>query len=173
LPTIRQFEREEDIELLRELFWEYLQWVKARGTEEHPDERELAEELDIEAMLELTMAELEKFSPPLGCILLAVDGSEVAGVACMRGIAEGMGEIKRMYVRPPFRRRGNARALLEALIREARNAGYHTLRLDSGLFMHEAQALYRSAGFEEIVAYPESELPEKFHPYMVFMEKRL
>ena len=91
----------------------------------------------------------------------------------MRGIGEGIGEIKRMYVRPPFRRRGIGHALLDGLIGEARNAGYHRLRLDSGRFMKEAHSLYRSAGFQEIDPYQESELPEEFHPFMVFMEKRL
>lgn len=143
--------------------------MKARGAEEYPGETEP----DIESMLETTLAELEVFSPPRGRILLAVQGSEAAGVACMRGIGEGIGEIKRMYVRPTFRRRGIGHALLDGLIGEARNAGYHRLRLDSGRFMKEAHSLYRSVGFQEIDPYPESELPEEFHPFMVFMEKRL
>jgi GNAT superfamily N-acetyltransferase len=83
------------------------------------------------------------------------------------------GEIKRMYVRPDFRGQGIGRALLEALLAEARPAGYRRVRLDSGPFMKAAHALYRRVGFHEIAPYPESEIPVAFHEQSVFMEKQL
>ena len=75
-----------------------------------------------------------------------------------------------MYVRPAYRRKGVGRALVDATIKEVRAAGYSTLRLDSARFMTDAQALYRSAGFREISPYPQSEIPEQFRVYWVFME---
>jgi GNAT superfamily N-acetyltransferase len=91
----------------------------------------------------------------------------------MKRIREDIGEIERMYVRPEFRRRGIGRALLEVLIAEAREIGYPRMRLDSARFMAEAHSLYRSVGFQEIEPYPESEIPEEFRQYWIFMELRL
>jgi GNAT superfamily N-acetyltransferase len=98
---------------------------------------------------------------------------EVVGLACTKRIREDIGEIKRMYVRPEFRRRGIGRALLEVLIAEAREIRYPRMRLDSARFMAEAHSLYRSVGFQEIEPYPESEIPEEFRQYWIFMELRL
>jgi GNAT superfamily N-acetyltransferase len=78
-----------------------------------------------------------------------------------------------MYVRPEFRGLGIGRALLEALIVEAREIGYSMLRLDSASFMKVAHSLYRSTGFQEIEPYPESEVPPEYQAHIVFMEKRL
>jgi hypothetical protein len=39
--------------------------------------------------------------------------------------------------------------------------------------MKAAHALYRSAGFQKIEPYPESEIPPEFHQHWVFMEKQL
>jgi GNAT superfamily N-acetyltransferase len=128
---------------------------------------------DIASMIERDMAKLDIFMPPHGRLLLATEGSQATGLACMRRIREDIGEIKRMYVRPEFRRKGIGLALLEALIAEARQIGYPTLRLDSTRFMEAAHSLYRSVGFREIDPYPESEIPPEFQHQWVFMERRL
>jgi GNAT superfamily N-acetyltransferase len=169
MHVIRRAESEKDIAQVRELVWEYLQWVNSRGREEYGE----GTVLDIEAMLEQTVAEEGMFSPPDGRLLLAVEGTEAAGVAGLRRMRDEIGEIKRMYTRPSHRRRGIARALLDELIGEARSIGYRVLRLDTGEIMREALALYRSAGFQEIEPYPESEAPAEYHPIMVFMEKNI
>ena len=75
-----------------------------------------------------------------------------------------------MFVDPGFRRIGAGRAILEGLLKAAKKAGYHKVRLDSPRFMEAAHALYRSFGFRDIAAYPEMEIPEAFIDYMVFME---
>ncbi len=165
--SVHQAETEEDRSQVRELFWEYLQWANERLNEE------FGVNLDIETMLEQGMAELEMFLPPHGRLLLATEDSQAAGIACLKRIREGMGEVKRMYVRPEFRGQGIGRVLLEALVAEARQIGYQTVRLDSTRFMKAAHSLYRSAGFQEIEPYPESEIPPEFHRHWVFMEKQL
>jgi GNAT superfamily N-acetyltransferase len=149
---------------VRELFWEYLSWANGKGNEAY------GISFDIHAMLEQGMAELDTFSPPQGRLLLARQGDEIAGCACLRKIGEGTAEIKRMYVRPEHRGKGLGRALLEALILEARQAGYARIRLDSVRFMREAQALYTAQGFQPIEPYAESEIPAEFHSHWVFME---
>ena len=167
MTGIHQAKTEEDRSQVRELFWEYLQWANERLNEEFDVN------FDIESMLERDMAELEIFSPPHGRLLLATEGSQAAGIACLKRIREDMGEIKRMYVRPEYRGSGIGRALLEALLAEAQQIGYPSVRLDSTRFMTAAHSLYRSAGFQEIEPYPESEIPSEFHRHWVFMEKQL
>jgi GNAT superfamily N-acetyltransferase len=167
VTSIHQAETAEDQSQVRELFWEYLQWANECLNEE------FGIDFDIESMLERDMAKLEIFLPPHGRLLLATEESQAAGLACMKRIREGMGEIKRMYVRPEFRGKGIGRVLLEALIAEARQIGYPTVRLDSARFMKAAHSLYRSAGFQEIEPYPESEIAPQFQRHWVFMEKQL
>ena len=164
---IYQIETDQDRVYFRELSWEYLQWAKARVNEEY------GINVDVKSMLDQTMRELDKFLPPYGRLLIAEYEGQVVGLACMRRIREDIGEIKRMYVRPAFRRKGMGRALLEALIAAAREIGYPRIRLDSTRFMVEAHSLYRSIGFQEIEPYPESEIPEEFQQHWIFMEKQL
>ena len=53
-----------------------------------------------------------------------------------------------LYVDPAARRRGHARALLDACAAEARAHGCHRLILESGHQRAEAHRLYESFGFE-------------------------
>ena len=152
---------------IRELFWEYLEWANSHVNEE------FGVNFDIAAMLEEDMRDLDKFMPPRGRLLLAGGEDHPTGIACLKELASDIGEIKRMYVRPEARRMGLGRALLNQLIQEARQIGYERLRLDSARFMKEAHELYRSIGFQEIEAYPGSEIPEEFREHWIFMEMDL
>lgn len=165
--NIRPADHETDRAAIRSLFWDYLEWANGRVIEE------FGVDFDIAAMLERDMAELAIFSPPRGQLVLAREGHDVVGIGCLKRSTEGVGEIKRMYVRPEFRGKGIARAILEALLAEARSLGYSRVRLDSAGFMKEAHTLYRSSGFEEIEPYPESEIPSDFQKFWVFMERQI
>ena len=167
MAEVYQVETDEDRRHVRALFLEYLQWANARLNDE------FGINFDIEAMVEQDMQDLGKFCPPPGRLLLADHHGQVAGIACMQRIREGVGEVKRMYVRPEFRRKGIGKRLLEGLLDQARDVGYSKVYLDSVRFMKAAHALYRSMGFREIDPYPESEIPEEFRPNWVFMEIRL
>lgn len=56
--------------------------------------------------------------------------------------------IPDLYVDPAFRRRGAARALLDACAEEARQRRCHVLVLESGHHRSEAHQLYESYGFD-------------------------
>ena len=58
------------------------------------------------------------------------------------------GWIPDLYVDPAFRRRGAARALLDACAELCRERGCHVLVLESGHHRAEAHQLYESYGFE-------------------------
>jgi GNAT superfamily N-acetyltransferase len=161
---IFQVETDEHLHQVSELFWEYLQWANAMVV------REFGVSFDIEAMLVADMAQLDKFAPPTGRLLLAERQDRMAGIAGLRGLDASTAEVKRMYVRPMARSQGVGRTLLQGLIAEARRMGYQRVRLDSARFMTAAHALYRSAGFREIEPYPGSEIPEAFQSNWIFME---
>jgi len=152
---------------IRELFWEYLQWANAHVQEE------FNVNFDIATMLIGDMQDLGKFMPPTGRLMLGYVGNDLAGLACLKALGPGIGEVKRMYVRPNHRKAGLGHTLLNRLLQEAHNIGYRLVRLDSARFMREAHQLYRSTGFKEIPAYEGSEIPKEFQEHWVFMEMDL
>jgi ribosomal protein S18 acetylase RimI-like enzyme len=135
-----QAQSPEEISKARELFQEYASWVEISLCFQN---------------FEKEVAELPgAYAPPSGRLLMAVDGSQVMGCVALRKIGHGIGEMKRLYVRPEFRGRGLGRTLTEKLIAEAIQIGYARLRLDTlpGR-MDQAIAMYRSFGFREIAPY--------------------
>ena len=125
----------DDFDAVRALFAEY-----ARGVDEPccfaGFERELAE-------------------LPRGYLVLflSYEGTVPAGCVALRGVDRRTAEMKRLYVRAPFRGLGIGRALAEAAIGAARDAGYERIVLDTLPKMSEAHALYRSLDFRETAPY--------------------
>ena len=161
---IYQIDKDVHQDPLRALFWEYLVW----GAENLKAEYGI--EFDIDTSIEEDMKGVEKFLPPKGCLLVAELDGIFAGTASLKILIEGIGEIKRMYVRPDYRRRGIARDLLKSLLIEAKTMELSHIRLDSARFMQNAHQLYRSFGFREIEPYAGSEIPEEFREHWIFME---
>jgi GNAT superfamily N-acetyltransferase len=83
-----------------------------------------------------------------------VDGRPVA-CGALQPLGGGVGEIKRMYVRPAYRGQGLSRLILAALEELAMQRGYHTLRLETGRYLAPALGLYQSAGYHPIPLYGE------------------
>ena len=93
---------------------------------------------------------LRHLSDP-GCgIWLAYQGSIPAGCILyhpLPHLGPHAGEIKRLYVRPEFRRQGLAEKLLDTLERFAASRGARDLYLDSTAYLHVAIAFYQRSGY--------------------------
>src|SRR3954470_10490410 len=104
--------------------------------------------IDVPGMPSATPAD---FAPPRGTFLVGFDaGGTPVCAGGVKPLDDGAAEIKRMYVVPAARRRGNARALLRALEDAARGAGDATFRLDTAPRQPHAQAMYEASGYRRI-----------------------
>ncbi len=113
--------------------------------------------------------ETHEVAPGRGAFLIAYLEGRAVGCGAVRRLEGGMGEIKRMYVRPEARRRGVAAAILAELEAEARRLGAGLLVLETGPRQPEAIALYQRDGFVETALYGGHEA----HPLSVYMAKEL
>jgi ribosomal protein S18 acetylase RimI-like enzyme len=96
----------------------------------------------------------EEYAGPTGALLLVQDpADEVVGTAAVRVLAPGIGELKRMWLRPACQGLGLGRRLMDASLDEARRLGCRTLRLDTESKLEAAIHLYRAYGFAEIPRY--------------------
>jgi putative acetyltransferase len=158
--------RPETLAIVRELFAEY--------------GRQLGHDLAFQDFAQELATLPGKYAPPQGAILLAARGAlasagacepfepdrsadAVAGCVALRPLgdpAERCGEVKRLWVREPWRRTGLGRRLAEAIVERARQLGYGRLRLDTLASMTPALTLYRSLGFRDIAPYYPNPLPD-------------
>ena len=108
------------------------------------------------------------YTPPTGCLLLAISDQEFAGCVALRQLEKNICEMKRLFVRPQWRGTKLGRILAETIIQRARDGGYQFMRLDTLPSMDRARKLYSSLGFYEIEPY-------RFNPIAgtSFMEVKL
>lgn len=120
--------------------------------------REYASSLPIDLSFQEFDRELQElpgdYASPRGTLLLAWHGRDLAGCCGLRPLDTvdypNACEMKRLYVRPAFRRLGLGRLLAETIMDTARIAGYATILLDTLNEMEAARALYEDLGFEAI-----------------------
>lgn len=141
-----QVETSGHIKLARQLFTEYAAWLEISLCFQN---------------FEKELAELPgDYAEPDGRLLLAYVDDELAGCIALRKIGAGVCEMKRLFVRSEFRRKGIGRQLVDAIIQTAKEIGYDRMRLDTlPPKMNDAIALYRSRGFKEIEPYYKNPVP--------------
>ena len=119
---------------------------------------------DAELLIQELQTHLESFYPPesrhgfsvqklitqnVAFFVLRADG-QPAGCGGIMLVGRHYGELKRMYVRPPFRGSGFGQKLLDHLAGHARAHGVTLLRLETGIHQQAAIRLYERAGFRRI-----------------------
>jgi ribosomal protein S18 acetylase RimI-like enzyme len=103
-----------------------------------------------------------------GVLLVVVEpGGEVVGTAAVRRLEPGIGEIKRMWIRPAHQGKGLGRPLMDACLAAARALGFQRLRLDSERKLQAALHLYHAYGFAEVPDYNGNQRAE------IWMERAL
>lgn len=107
-----------------------------------------------------------KYGLPDGRLYLAYWDGELAGSIALRKIDDERCELKRLYIKPAFRRRGIAKALVLRLIDDAREIGYRHMLLDTLPFLQTAIGMYQNLGFYEIDRYNDSPMDTSI--YMKF-----
>ncbi|MFZ0063225.1 MAG: GNAT family N-acetyltransferase [Pyrinomonadaceae bacterium] len=138
---ILQAQSAREIQQVRELFGEYVAWLGINLCFQNYDKE---------------VAELPgDYALPSGRLLLALaDDGEAAGCAALRDLADGVCEMKRLFVRPDFRGQRLGWQMAEMILAEARAIGYEHIRLDTlpGK-MDRAIVMYRTLGFKDIAPY--------------------
>lgn len=98
-----------------------------------------------------------EYAAPRGALLLGWVGDQAAACCGLRPLDAvdhpNAAEMKRLFVRPAFRRLGLGRDLADAALSAARTLGYSCVLLDTLDDMEAARTLYQDLGFFEIEPY--------------------
>jgi DNA-binding MarR family transcriptional regulator/GNAT superfamily N-acetyltransferase len=98
-------------------------------------------------------AKPHEIRPPAGLFLVAYLRGAPIGCGALKHFAEGVSDIKRMWVAEPARGLGVGRRLLTELEARAGERGTRVVRLETSRLLTEAIALYVSAGYVEVPAF--------------------
>ena len=139
-------ETDEDLEAVKQFFTVYTDYIFELL---NPHSVSLAERLSQKTLDEADNLPGE-YVLPKGCILLAEYQGVIAGCVAVSEIAGDLCELKRLYVKPQFRRMGIGKKLAEAVIEKAVQLKYKRMRLDTNNeLLIGAKKLYISLGFKE------------------------
>src|SRR6185312_11977579 len=79
-------------------------------------------------------------------IVATIDGA-IVGVSALSARADGVGWVSKVFVDAGHRRRGAAKALMRAVVDEAKRRGHRRLGLQTRTIFTEAIALYEASGW--------------------------
>ena len=109
-----------------------------------------------------------KYGRPEGRLYIVLDGGMAVGCIGLRKMDDDRCEMKRLYVRPEYRRHGIAAKLCAMIIEDAEEIGYKEMYLDTLPGLEAAIKLYEDIGFEITGPYNDSPLDTT-----IFMKKVL
>ena len=174
VPCFRAAKLPDDADLLVDLNTEYLAFVFDELAQAYQVTRaDVFPGGDIRGYVEAVLPKIVGPGAPASLFhLVEIDG-QLAGMGGIRALRPGVAEMKRVYVRPPFRGSGLGRVVVERLIADAQRLGFATMFLDTSPTLTTARGLYMRLGFSPIPPYPEVEVPALCHPFWVFMARSL
>jgi ribosomal protein S18 acetylase RimI-like enzyme len=109
---------------------------------------------------------MQRFSGEDGSMFLGTIEGFPIGCGAV-AVHDGAAEVLTLYVRPAARGKGAGRALMAAVMAEAKRAGGRSVRLVTTDFMVDAIALYSRFGFARCEAFEPT--PESLRPITVYM----
>ena len=116
---------------------ELLRLFKEDVNERYPDE--LVRDIDI-----------DDFVSAGGVFMVLYIDNAVAGCSAFYPLDKNSVELKRMYLKPPYRGKGMSRHMLAQLEDVARKQGFEAMKLETGRRQPEAIGLYLSEAYHEI-----------------------
>lgn len=155
----------EHFDAVRALCWEYLEFLLTLGPEDTAVVR-LAYPREKYARV-LDALETDHM-PPRGALRLALLNGEPVGCGMSHRLFPDTAEFKRIYVRDSARGCGAGRAIVMALLEQARQDGLARVLMDTGKALTAAQALYLSMGFA--LRGPYQEVPDIARDRLVYFE---
>ena len=145
-PVVRECDYLADIPQVAGLFQEYVAWI------------------GLDLAFQGFAAELAAlpgcYAPPGGRLIVADHHGLLVGVVGLRRFGAKDGEIKRLFVKPEWRGRGIASALVARILAEAERMDFAGLYLDTLASMTAAIAVYTRFGFAEVPPYYMNPLPD-------------
>lgn len=144
-----------EIEAARALFLEYQKWLNVSLCFQ-----------DFETELATLPG---KYALPVGRLYLIKHGDDFIGCIALRKIADGICEMKRLYIKPEHQGHGLGKRLVDLIIKDAKEIGYKAMRLDTiKEKMPNAVDIYEKHGFKKIEKYYDNP-----NPHTLFMELKL
>ncbi len=107
-------------------------------------------------------ADAEHFDAPSGRFVVVHHDEEAIGCGGLLTIDEGIGEIKRMWIAPTWRRVGLAARLLAELERLSQEVGHRVVRLDTNATLTSAITMYEQAGYRSIEPYNDNPYAQRW-----------
>ncbi len=129
----------------------------ARTNSEDPNFAMLVCELEAELLERNSLHEKQQNSTTrptyLDTVMLAYDDDRPIGCGCFKPFDDSTAEIKRMYVREAYRRKGISSLILMELELWAAQHDFIKLVLETGTDQPEAMKLYTKYGYKNISCY--------------------
>ncbi len=159
-----------ELEIIKTLFFDYA--------------HELNENLCFQSFDDELNNPLTKYGLPSGDLILAYYNNEAVGCVALTDISskptshqpkdetqitgKNVCEMKRLYVKPPFRKYKIGKALVAEVVSSAKKLNYNLMKLDTLERLVPAIELYKKFGFTITNAYYKNPLPN-----VVYMELSL
>lgn len=152
---------------------QYLAWLEDNIRRDFSLELTALLEASIPDYVAATLDKLCASHPPDGVFYLVRYDGQVAGMGGVRRLADGVCEMKRVFVSSDQRGGGLGATIVKRLVADAEAFGYAIMRLESGPFMTSAHRLHEAEGFRDRDAYTGLEAPAELQHNWRFMEQRL
>lgn len=115
------------------------------------------------------LLDIDSLSGPNVCFVTAKVCNQIIGFGAVRFYGREYAEIKRMYVKKGLRGQKLGKKILAFLERMAKDNGFTTVRLETGIYQKSAGALYANAGYLKVEPFGDY----RDDPLSVYYEKTL